>query len=60
MILAFITEYLGRILLEQSNATGYSIVYEKNSSVMVNLDRINVLENSENTKTNLVQTGRDR
>ena len=60
VILAFITEYLGRILLEQSNATGYSIVYEKNSSVMVNLDRINVLENSENTKTNLVQTGRDR
>ena len=60
VILSFIAEYLNRILLEQANANGYSIVFEKNSQVMINLDRINVLEQSTSQTDNLVQTGRDR
>ena len=60
IILIFISEFLNRILVESSKSAEYSIVFEKDSSVMVNLDRINVLENSESDKPNLVQTGRDR
>ena len=60
VILSFIAEYLNRILVEQANANGYSIVFEKNSQVMINLDRINVLEQSTSQTDNLVQTGRDR
>lgn len=60
LILSFISEYLNRILVEQSNSNGYSIVFEKNSKVMINLDRINVLEQSLSQTDNLVQTGRDR
>ncbi|SFS83023.1 hypothetical protein SAMN02910357_02080 [Succinivibrio dextrinosolvens] len=60
VILSFIAEYLNRILAEQTNANGYSIVFEKNSQVMINLDRINVLEQSTSQTDNLVQTGRDR
>ncbi|MBW7571011.1 hypothetical protein [Succinivibrio faecicola] len=60
VILSFIAEYLNRILVEQANANGYSIIFEKNSQVMINLDRINVLEQSTSQTDNLVQTGRDR
>ena len=60
IILSFIAEYLNRILVEHANANGYSIVFEKNSRVMINLDRINVLEQSTSQTDNLVQTGRDR
>ena len=60
VILSFIAEYLNRILVGQANANGYSIVFEKNSQVMINLDRINVLEQSTSQTDNLVQTGRDR
>ena len=60
VILAFIAEYLNRLLDEQSNAKSYDIVFEKNSQVMINLDRINVLEQSTSQTDNLVQTGRDR
>ena len=60
VILSFIAEYLNRILIEQSNTNGYSIVFEKNSQVMINLDRINVLEQSIDLINNQVQTGRDR
>ena len=60
VILSFIAEYLNRILVEHANANGYSIVFEKNSQVMINLDRINVLEQSTSQTDNLVQTGRDR
>lgn len=60
LILSFISEYLNRLLEEQSNSNGYSIVFEKNSKVMINLDRINVLEQSISQTDNMVQTGRDR
>ena len=60
VILAFVAEYLNRILVEQSDSYGYSIVFEKNSMVMINMDRINVLEQSTSQSDNKVQTGRDR
>ena len=60
IILSFISEYLNRILEEQSNKTSYSIIFEKNSSVMIDLDRINVLELSTSPCENKVQTGRNK
>lgn len=45
LILAVITEYLGRILEEQRQQP-YTVVFEKTSARMVNADRINVLEES--------------
>ena len=61
VILAFISEYLGRLLHEQGHKDDYSIVFERNSLTMVNQDRLNVLEQSINPNDqNLVQTGRDR
>ena len=61
VILSILSEYVGRILEEMSKTSEYSIVFEKNSSVMINLDRINVLNLSENkNEVNNVQTGRDR
>lgn len=46
IILAFISEYIGRMLEEQRGAADYAVVYEKNSTVMVNADRVNVLADS--------------
>lgn len=46
IMLAFFGEYLGRLLDERTEHADYSIVYEKNSAVMVNQDRINVMSNS--------------
>ncbi len=46
IMLAFFGEYLGRLLDERTEHADYSIVYEKNSAVMVNQDRINVLNSS--------------
>lgn len=60
VILTFLSEYVGRILVEIREHDQYSIVYERNSLAMINQDRINVLEESENNEINLVQTGRDR
>ncbi len=61
IILSFISEYLARLLTEQKHSQDYSIVFEKNSLVMVNQDRINVLDDSTNVAdTNLVQTGRNK
>lgn len=60
MILAFFGEYLGRLLDDRSEQADYSVVFEKNSSVMVNQDRVNVLNNALCVEENLVQTGRNR
>ena len=56
IILAFISEYMGRILDEQRGGTKYAIVYERNSAVMVNSDRVNVLNDAVSAEFNLVQT----
>ena len=60
VILMFLSEYIGRILVEIRDREQYAIVYERNSLTMINQDRINVLEESESPDVNLVQTGRDR
>ena len=60
VILMFLSEYVGRILTEIRDRGKYAIVFERNSLTMINQDRINVLEESENPEVNLVQTGRDR
>ena len=59
IILAFISEYLARLLGEIGNPSGYAIVFEKTSSVMVNQDRINVWEESTTDDVNEVQTARN-
>jgi polyisoprenyl-phosphate glycosyltransferase len=45
---------------ERSEQADYSVVFEKNSAVMVNQDRVNVLDTSVGSEVNCVQTGRDR
>lgn len=57
-MLTFISEYLGRMLRELNRDKDYSLIYEKNSYVMVNRDRINVLQDSSEKLNNKVQTGR--
>ncbi len=60
IMLAFFGEYLGRLLDDRSEQIDYSIVFEKNSTVMVNQDRVNVLSDSLVSYSNKVQTGRNR
>ena len=59
-MLAFFGEYLGRLLDDRSEHTDYNIVYEKNSSVMIDSHRVNVLTESTSDVINLVQTGRNK
>ncbi len=60
IMMAFFGEYLGRLLDDRSEQADYAIVFEKNSAVMVNQDRVNVLGASKNNDQNLVQTGRNK
>lgn len=60
IIMTFFGEYLGRLLDENSKQSEYYVVYERNSEVMINADRKNVLHSSLNSEMNFVQTGRDR
>jgi polyisoprenyl-phosphate glycosyltransferase len=60
IILAFFGEYMGRLLDDRSEQANYSVVFEKNSAIMVNQDRVNVLGDSRSHDQNLVQTGRNR
>lgn len=60
IMLAFFGEYLSRLLDDRSEQAAYSVVFEKNSVVMVNQDRVNVLNDAVAEESNLVQTGRDR
>ncbi len=62
MILFFILiifgEYISRILDDKSGQDDYSVVYEKNSDIMVSLDRLNVMDSTLNSEINKVQSGR--
>lgn len=58
IMLAFFGEYLGRLLDDRSEQADYSVVFEKNSSIMVNKDRVNVFAEALPACENLVQTGR--
>lgn len=60
VMMAFFGEYLGRLLDDRSEQADYSVVFEKNSAVMVNQDRVNVLGASVSSEVNQVQTGRNR
>ncbi|MDU6685605.1 MAG: hypothetical protein E6470_18535 [Enterobacteriaceae bacterium] len=60
IMLAFFGEYLSRLLDARSEQAAYSVVFEKNSAVMVNQDRVNFLNDATAEESNLVQTGRDR
>lgn len=59
-MLSFFGEYLGRLLDDRSEHKEYNIVFEKNSSVMLNENRHNVLDESIQEEVNLSQTGRDK
>jgi hypothetical protein len=54
LMMAFFGEYLGRLLDDRSDHADYSVVFEKNSTVMVNPDRVNVLDESTSADHNLV------
>lgn len=60
VMLAFISEYLGRLVSEQHRTKDYSLIFEKNSLIMVNRDRINVLSEEDSVEKNFVQTGRNK
>lgn len=59
-MLSFFGEYLARLLDDRSDHKEYNIVFEKNSSVMINEDRQNVIDNSIQRNSNLSQTGRGK
>lgn len=60
IMLAFFGEYLARLLNDRSEHKDYNVVYERNSSVMLNENRSNVLFTSMDITTNDRQTGRNR
>ncbi|ABM02307.1 glycosyl transferase, family 2 [Psychromonas ingrahamii 37] len=59
-MLSFFGEYLARLLNDRSEHKEYNIVYERNSSVMLDEDRSNVLFTSLGESVNNSQTGRNR
>ena len=59
VILAFISEYLARLLDELEHKAAYAVVFEKTSKAMINQDRINVWEESTTTDQNYVATARN-
>lgn len=59
-ILAFIGEYLVRVVLDRRDQQPYTIAYERHSSVMLDMSELNVRTESMPDSVNLTQTGRDR
>ncbi|MGF1726766.1 glycosyltransferase [Photobacterium nomapromontoriensis] len=59
-MLAFFGEYLARLLNDRSEHRSYSVVCEKNSNVMLEENRFNVLYESTTDDLNLVKTGRNK
>jgi hypothetical protein len=59
-MLSFFGEYLARLLNDRSEHKDYNVVYEQNSSVMLNEDRRNVSFTSVNNEDNKIQTGRNK
>lgn len=60
VMLSFVSEYLARLLKDWNRESDYAVMFERNSRVMVNRDRINVMEEEETINNNLVQTGRNK
>lgn len=59
-MLAFFGEYLAILLNDRSEHRSYSVVYERNSNVMLDEKRFNVLSDSESQMLNVVKTGRNK
>ena len=59
-MLSFFGEYLARLLNDRSEHKEYSVVYEQNSSVMLNENRNNVLFSSVNNEVNNSQIGKNK
>lgn len=59
VMMAFFGEYLNRLLDDRSGQADYSVVFEKNSAIMVNQDRVNVFNQAMSAEQNFVQTGRN-
>ncbi|WP_240797129.1 glycosyltransferase family 2 protein [Vibrio tasmaniensis] len=59
-MLSFFGEYLARLLNDRSEHKEYNVTYERNSSVMLNVERSNVLFTSVNNELNKSQTGRNK
>lgn len=60
LVLATIGEYLVQMIMTKGNSQGYSVLFEKHSSVMLNYNELNIREDSVSDSINLTQTGRDR
>jgi polyisoprenyl-phosphate glycosyltransferase len=59
VMLSMISEYLYRLIEEQTGAREYGIAYEKHSSVMLSEERLNVLHDIEDHPLQDIQSGRD-
>ncbi|KQA14262.1 glycosyltransferase [Vibrio cholerae] len=60
LMLSFFGEYLARLLDDRSEHREYNVIFEKNSSVMLDDKRENVSFDSLSEDMNLVQTGRNK
>ena len=60
LILTILGEYILRLVILNANAAAYHIVQERHSSVMLDMQALNVREESQGSHNNKVQTGRDR
>jgi hypothetical protein len=60
LILFFYGEYMARLVDEQKAQREYNVEFEKHSSVMTNINRWNVTNESVNEALGAVQTGKDR
>jgi len=60
IMFSFFGEYLARLLNDRSEHKEYNVIFEKNSSVMLDKNRSNVLFTAVSEDVNLTQTGRDK
>lgn len=58
VMMAFFGEYLARLLDDRGEQAQYSVVFEKNSPVMVDADRVNVFAESTNSERSSLPAGR--
>ena len=60
LVLSFIGEYLGRLIMNDGKHQSYNVLFEKHSSVMLDYNKLNIRDDSTSLEINLTQTGRDR
>ena len=59
-VLFVLGEYIVRVVEDKDKLGVYTIMHERNSSVMLDLKRLNVMDESLPTEINRTKTGRDR